>query len=152
MIEAIIEVWCSPLRSEDYSLKIIPLCAGDAVHMENEIKEFVGWDLYLNAFGVDYAEVKGLWKIVAKVSIAWLEVNTWDGIDYDVDIGYEEIFKGQCHDWTEVKYAWLELSGKAEEYFNKPWKKRLNYYTGTGSDYLDCVLGVGGFEGFGPIK
>lgn len=24
-------------------------------------------------------------------------------------------------------------------------------YTGTGSDYLDCVLGVGGFESFGPI-
>ena len=25
-------------------------------------------------------------------------------------------------------------------------------YTGTGSDYLDCVLGVGGFESFGPIN
>lgn len=25
-------------------------------------------------------------------------------------------------------------------------------YTGTGSDYLDCVLGVGGFEQYGPIK
>lgn len=24
-------------------------------------------------------------------------------------------------------------------------------YTGTGSDYLDCVLGVGGFEQYGPI-
>jgi hypothetical protein len=24
-------------------------------------------------------------------------------------------------------------------------------YTGTGSDYFDCVLGVGGFESFGPI-
>lgn len=24
-------------------------------------------------------------------------------------------------------------------------------YTGAGSDYLDCVLGVGGFESFGPI-
>lgn len=23
-------------------------------------------------------------------------------------------------------------------------------YTGTGSDYLDCVLGVGGFEQYGP--
>lgn len=23
---------------------------------------------------------------------------------------------------------------------------------GTGSDYLDCVLGVGGFEQYGPIK
>lgn len=25
-------------------------------------------------------------------------------------------------------------------------------YTGTGSDYLDCVLGVGGFEQYGPIE
>lgn len=25
-------------------------------------------------------------------------------------------------------------------------------YTGTGSDYLDCVLGIGGFESYGPIK
>lgn len=25
-------------------------------------------------------------------------------------------------------------------------------YTGTGSDYLDCVLGVGGFEKYGPIE
>lgn len=25
-------------------------------------------------------------------------------------------------------------------------------YTGTGSDYLDCVLGVGGFESFGPLE
>lgn len=23
---------------------------------------------------------------------------------------------------------------------------------GTGSDYLDCILGVGGFEQYGPIK
>lgn len=25
-------------------------------------------------------------------------------------------------------------------------------YTGTGSDYLDCVLGIGGFQQYGPIK
>lgn len=25
-------------------------------------------------------------------------------------------------------------------------------YTGTGSDYLDCVLGLGGFEQYKPIK
>jgi hypothetical protein len=25
-------------------------------------------------------------------------------------------------------------------------------YKGTGSDYLDCVLGIGGFEQYGPIK
>lgn len=26
------------------------------------------------------------------------------------------------------------------------------HYTGTGSDYLDCVLGIGGFESYGAIK
>lgn len=30
--------------------------------------------------------------------------------------------------------------------------KTAQAYTGTGSDYLDCVLGVGGFEQYGPIK
>jgi len=25
-------------------------------------------------------------------------------------------------------------------------------YTGTGSHYLDCVLGIGGLEQYGPIK
>lgn len=34
--------------------------------------------------------------------------------------------------------------------FLKP--KQEAVYTGTGSDYLDCVLGVGGFESFGPIE
>lgn len=28
----------------------------------------------------------------------------------------------------------------------------LGVYTGTGSDYLDCVLGVGGFEQYGPVN
>jgi hypothetical protein len=33
---------------------------------------------------------------------------------------------------------------------SKPDDERI--YTGTGSDYLDCVLGVGGFEQYGPIN
>lgn len=126
MIEAIVEVWCSPMRSEQYSIKIIPLCAGSAEHMEIEIKEYIGWDFYLNAFGVDYAEVQGLWKVVAKISIDWVEANSWEGYpDYGVDVGYEEIFKSKCYDWTEMKYTWLELNGKIDEYFSKPWKKGI---------------------------
>ena len=40
------------------------------------------------------------------------------------------------------------LSEYVEQYKNgdKP------IYTGTGSDYLDCVLGIGGFDNYGPIK
>lgn len=61
MIEAIVEVWCSPLRQEDYSVKIIPLCAGDLFNVEDEIKEYISWtgNFFHDAFGDDYDEVKG---------------------------------------------------------------------------------------------
>lgn len=34
---------------------------------------------------------------------------------------------------------------------NTPQNTQEHIYTGTGSDYFDCVLGVGGFEKYGPI-
>lgn len=126
MIEAIIEVWCSPMRQENYSVKIIPLCAGYADHMEEDIKEYLGWDFYLNTFGVDYSEVRGLWKVVSRVSVSWIYTNDWEGVpDCDVDIGQEDLFKGKCYDWSEMKHVWLDLNGKTEEYYNKPWKKQF---------------------------
>lgn len=125
MIEAIVEVWCSPLRQEDYSVKIIPLCAGDLFNVEDEIRDYINWDLYLNTFGVDYLEVKGLWKVVFKISVGYHTVCTCDGPDDDVDIWQEVLFKGQCQEWTEMKYIWLELNGKIDEYFNKPWKREI---------------------------
>lgn len=54
-----------------------------------------------------------------------------------------EFNKVDVKDWlirpydTETTYDWIGASS--------------NTYTGTGSDYLDCVLGVGGFEKYGPI-
>ena len=43
-----------------------------------------------------------------------------------------------CHGFKDNAYTfWVEL--------------KQPVYTGTGSDYLDCVLGVGGFEQYGPI-
>lgn len=125
MIEAIVEVWCSPLRQEDYSIKIIPLCAGDLFNVEDDIRDYIKWDFYLNTFGVDYIEVKGLWKVVFKISVEYSTVYTYDGPDDDVDIGQEVLFKGQCQEWTEMKYTWLELTGKIDEYFSKPWKKQF---------------------------
>ena len=45
----------------------------------------------------------------------------------------------------ELVYAVL---GLVEDHVNVQTDR---IYTGTGSDYLDCLLGVGGFESFGPI-
>lgn len=45
----------------------------------------------------------------------------------------------------EIVYA---VVGLVEDHVNKDVAR---VYTGTGSDYLDCVLGVGGFEQYGPI-
>lgn len=131
MIEAIVEVWCSPLRQEDYSIKIIPLCAGDLFNVEGDIKDdYISWtgDFFTDAFGKDYEDVKGLWKVVFKIGVRYTQYFTWDGPDGGTDFTYTELFKGQCDSWTEMKYTWLELNGKAEEYFNKPWRKHLGFY------------------------
>ena len=125
MIEAIVEVWCSPLRQEDYSIKIIPLFAGEMFNVEDEIKEYISWpgNFFYDAFGEEYEQIKGLWKVVFKVAIEYETYYTHDGPDTDVQIIYEELFKGKCCDWTEMKYTWLELKGKTEEYYNKAWRK-----------------------------
>lgn len=125
MIEAIVEVWCSPLRQKDYSIKIIPLCAGDLFNVEDDIRDYINWDFYLNTFGVDYLDVKGLWKVVFKIDISYHELyDHYSGAnEVDVDIGQEVLFKGQCQEWAEMKYIWLELNGKSDEYFSKPWKQ-----------------------------
>ena len=138
MIEAIVEVWCSPLRQEDYSIKIIPLCAGDLYNVEDDIREYLAWtgDFFLDAFGEDYENVKGLWKVVFKIGIDYQIKYDWEGIpDDEIYFHYEELFKGKCQEWAEMKYTWLELSGKTDEYFSKPWKKQ--------SDICTQCLGTG---------
>ncbi|WP_391557174.1 hypothetical protein [Robertmurraya sp.] len=130
MIESIVEVWCSPLRQEDYSIKIIPLCAGDLFNVEDDIREYVSWtgNFFYNSFGDSHSEVKGLWKVVFKIGVGYVDYYDWEGCpDTDIDFFYTELFKGQCESWTEVKYTWLELSGKAGDYFGKPWKKHLGF-------------------------
>jgi hypothetical protein len=94
-----------------YSTRTIPLCAGYATHAENEIKEYLGWKFYSDAFGDDHYVVEGLWKVVAKIGIDWLEThNNSDGCpDYYTNIVYEELFKGQCYDWSELKQIWRQL-------------------------------------------
>jgi hypothetical protein len=44
-----------------------------------------------------------------------------------------------------------DVAEKIMDVFNMWDDQKPKPYTGTGSDYLDCVLGVGGFESFGPL-
>lgn len=127
MIEAIVEVWCSPLRQEDYSIKIIPLFAGGMFNVDDDIKSYIDWtgDFFSDAFGDDFQEVRGLWKVVFKVGVEYLHYDTPWGPEGDTEFYYEELFKGQCQEWTEMKYTWLELNGKIDEYFSKPWKRGI---------------------------
>lgn len=125
MCEAIVEVWCSPSRREDYSVKIIPLCAGGIFQIEDDIKSYIDWtgDFFTDIFGTGFQEVTGLWKVVFALGISYSDNYDWEGTpDGDVDYSCSILFKGQCESWTEMKYTWLELNNKTEEYFKKPWK------------------------------
>lgn len=51
-----------------------------------------------------------------------------------------------------VKYEVISFLANEDAYVLRYWKEDKPIYTGTGSDYLDCLLGVGGFEKYGPIE
>lgn len=55
-----------------------------------------------------------------------------------------------CYEFTDQQEIAMEILVwcARQQLIQKPQE---HTYTGTGSDYLDCVLGVGGFESFGPI-
>lgn len=58
---------------------------------------------------------------------------------------------------NEEKYAWCVGVHSTALYAVEMLPQISNTekpapYTGTGNDYLDCVLGMGGFESYGPIK
>lgn len=76
-----------------------------------------------------------------------------------VYIGKDDAYGGIAPDICIVDEYPLEAIGN----FNHRWagwlaaqqvsQSEQGYtYTGTGSDYLDCVLGLGGFQQYGPIK
>jgi hypothetical protein len=60
---------------------------------------------------------------------------------------YEELFQAYELQVRE-NLALKKLLDRAHERLDE---LKQPVYTGTGSDYLDCALGVGGFESFGPI-
>lgn len=71
-----------------------------------------------------------------------------------------------CEIYDKKLNVWLQIKTPedAKAVIESLWKflnvipvefggtKTAQAYTGTGSDYLDCVLGVGGFEQYGAIK
>lgn len=153
-MEAIIEVWCSPCRREDYSVKIIPLCAGGIFQIEDDIKSYIDWtgDFFTDVFGDDFQEVTGLWKVVFALGVSYSGSYDWEGTpDGDVEFSCSVLFKGQCESWTEMKYTWLDLTNKTEEYFKKPWKIEnaggCGVCTGTGiSSYFNHGYGEHSIE------
>lgn len=90
-----------------------------------DFSKVIRWDIYAT-----YAEFE--------------EDTVGDWVKYDdyvsVNVAYEE----QVRENAALK----KLLGRAHERLDE---LKQPVYTGTGSDYLDCVLGVGGFESFGPI-
>jgi hypothetical protein len=57
---------------------------------------------------------------------------------------YKELYEMTLRDNIELK----RLLDRA----HKRIDSMRTRYKGTGSDYLDCVLGIGGFEQYGPIE
>lgn len=60
-------------------------------------------------------------------------------------IDYKELYEVTLRENLALKKL-LDRAHKRMDGLKQP------AYTGTGSDYLDCVLGIGGFEQYGPIK
>lgn len=125
-MKAICEFWCSPLRNEVYSEKyIIP--GTYEYDVVSEIKEnYVGsfGDFWYDVFGEDNASVGGLWKVVCTVGVSYRHFYDWEGCpDCKVEFKVEVTFKEKCQSLTELKWKWLELTGRAEKYNEKRVEK-----------------------------
>lgn len=131
-MEVICEFWCSPLRKEIYSETFIALDTED-LYLSDEIKNSY-IDCYGNfwedVFGEDYATVSGLHKVVCKVGISWELSYDYEGFpDTESVFDTEVIFKSKCGSFTELKWKWLELTGRFEKYyFDQIVDKRHSLY------------------------
>ena len=87
------------------------------------------WDIY--AIG-DYSNTE------------YEEYSEGDWVTYDDHTELLQAYEVQLRENLALK----KLLDRAHERLDE---LKQPTYTGTGSDYLDCVLGVGGFEQYGPI-
>lgn len=128
-MKVICEFWCSPLRQEVYSEKYIVLDTFEH-DMVSEVKEnYVGGfgDFWYDVFGEDHSNVRGLWKVVCTVEVNRRHFYDWEGCpDCETNFKIEVMFKEKCQSLTEVKWQWLELTGRAEEYNEKQMQR---FYT-----------------------
>ena len=63
-------------------------------------------------------------------------------------IDYKELYEVTLRENLALKKLLDRAHERLDELKQGP---SVRTYTGTGSDYLDCVLGIGGFEQYGPI-
>lgn len=121
-MKTICEFWCSPLRQEVYSEKYIVPSTFE-YDVVSEIKEnYIGsfGDFWYDVFGEDYDSVGGLWKVVCTVEVNHRHFYDWEGYpDCKTNFKVEVVFKEKCQSLAELKWQWLELTGRSEEYNNR---------------------------------
>lgn len=127
-MEVICEFWCSPLRKEIYSDSYIALDTED-LYLSDEIKnsyiDCYG-DFWEDVFEENSDSVGGLWKIVCKVGVSWELCYDYEGIpETEAIFNTEVIFKSKCTSFTDLKWRWLDLTGKTQDYFDKVIDKQF---------------------------
>lgn len=119
-MEVICEFWCSPLRKEIYSETYIALdtedlCLSDEI--KNSYIDCYG-DFWQDVFGGESDTVGGLYKVVCKVSINWQNSYDYEGVpDTETVFSTDVLFKSKCSSFVELKWTWLELTGRFEKYY-----------------------------------
>lgn len=116
MIELICEVWCSPSRQEIYSKKMITTNTTEDHYIDDELSEYLSWtgDFWYDAFGDDYLEIGGLYKVVSKFSVEFINEYDYEGFpETRTNVFNDIIFKSKCSCFGELKYHWLSF--KSEE-------------------------------------
>ena len=126
-MEVICEFWCSPLRKEIYSDSYIALDTED-LYLSDEIKnsyiDCYG-DFWEDVFGEGYEGLGGLYKVVCNIEVEWKHYNFYEGIETEVLFSTEVLFKSKCSCLSELKWKWLELTGKTQDYFDKVIDKQF---------------------------
>ena len=109
-MKIICEFWCSPMRQEVYSEKYISMGTIDWVDID-EIKEnYIYGDLWYDAFGENYHDTRGLWKVVIQLDTDFKHFYDWEGIpDCYVEYNPEVLFKSRCESFGEVRCIWEAL-------------------------------------------
>ena len=121
------EFWCSPLRKEVYSDTYISLCTEHHYVLDEINENYVNdyGDFWEDVFGEGYEGLGGLYKVVCNIEVEWKQYNFYEGIETEVLFSTEVLFKSKCSCLSELKWKWLELTGKTQDYFDKVIDKQF---------------------------